>query len=241
MLLQQSSQDTDSSDQATDLVCGSGASELWWGDSSRLGWSNTSSASWHWGTASWVDWSGAGLELASYNTSNEEVGVGVGEESRWVTLDLLEAESGTSIGNVVSHLEAGHEWTSDTSRALSDGVVTDWVWKGDAWRPIASASSLMNVSGSSSWRLVGSADTSQGDVVADDLVVGVEDIVELSTGTWLSWSGNTGSVDNLIRSSSDVEDTGDSGRADSSKAEEGKTVLHVCEVIDLKLEYRETI
>lgn len=73
------------------------------------------------------------------------------------------------------------------SRAATEGDVTSWVGEGDARRTVETKSSLVNVSGGSGQGLELSRDTGEGEVVADDLVYRVENKVELTRSTSLSW------------------------------------------------------
>lgn len=58
----------------------------------------------------------------------------------------------------------------------------------------------MNVGSGPGWGTIIAGDSSQGNIEADGLDVGVQGVVELSASTWLTWGGNAGSVDNLVRS-----------------------------------------
>merc|ERR1712225_204127 len=175
------------------------------------------------GTAISGWWDGDKLEalikLATNDSRDEESSVGISEETSWVGLDLRESESSTSICDVVGALDAGDEWSSQTSDTASN-TISHWTWvrECNAWRTRCSLQSLVNVGGSQGRRLIISSNSCESDIVADGIGVGVDGIVELANSTWLTWSWSTGAGDDLIRSGRDVEDGGEVGRYDSSKS-----------------------
>lgn len=106
-------------------------------------------------------------QLSSDNTRNILDGVSVGEETRWVGFDLLEAEPGTGVSAVCQ--DTGGEWASQTSDRATNhgGIITDWkgIWKSDARGTRGTLDSLMDVSRCFGRRSVVSGHACEGDVL----------------------------------------------------------------------------
>lgn len=159
------------------------------------------------------------IKLTTNSSGDEESSVGISEETSRVGLDLRELESSTSICDIVGALDAGDEGSSQASDTASNTIGDrTWVGKYNTWRTRCSLQSLVNVGGSQGSRLIISSNSCESDIVTDGIGVGVDGIVELANGTWLTWSWSTSAGDNLIRSGRDVEDGGEVGRYDGSKS-----------------------
>ena len=175
--------------------------------------------------------------------------MGVGEELGRVLLDLSDREADTSVLAVSDDTSA--EGSLEAADSVAALLVTDGVREGNTSLELACVSShaslaiygdlprrsglalgsLVDVSGSVGGRLVVSTEAVEGDVVADDILVGVDAELEETLASLESASELVVGVDNLVRSSMDFpsgsESEGNTAALGLKKAKGALLVLHV--------------
>lgn len=140
-------------------------------------------------------------KLATDSTGNSQGRVNVGKEASWVGLDLLDAESCTSVNTV------GHDTSlvrcHQTPARVAHCSIASWVGEGQTWRPRGTLDSFVEVCGGKCGRGVVASKVDELDVKADEVKLGVDSKVVVADCTLQTASGGC-AVDDLVRSSNDV-------------------------------------
>lgn len=171
----------------------------------------------------------ASVELSSKSTRDSEAGVGVGEELLGVLLDLGDGKANAAV------LSLHHDTSAEGALKAADSVaalfVANGVRKGNSRRSRLALGSLVDVSGRVGGRLVVSTESIESDVVADNILVGVDAELEKALASLEATSELIFSVHNLVRGGNNLpgrsEGKGDVATLGLEKAKDTLLVLHV--------------
>lgn len=143
------------------------------------------------------------VQLATESTGNSLAGVGVGEEAGGVGLDHLDSEALAGVDLVVIE-DTSDEGALEAADGAAALLIANGVGESDTRRTGLALDTLVDVSGSLGRGLVVTTEAKEGDVVANDILVRVDTILEDTVAALEATGELVLHVDDLVGGGQDI-------------------------------------